>query len=823
MRNMSAVSMVVLLLIFVDCNAHTLSSISRSSVATRMRLRYQKAEREHSQAMSALMTNMSLESAVEVFQHKPSTSAKFQEFLKSRFAAVATHKQGARQSSSHLRASGSENEDENGRPTGYSGVDKAKNMLNEMIEEVQKKYDLELQKCCEYDDSQSSLIEEARQDISMFNAEAAEARKEVLEAQAHIQICEIKLPELQDALKKHNHACEDEIMNLHAQLKIVMADVEVMTTILGMTECDKSLFLVRCSDECTGQSEVSFKHNKLQDSLKRVQSETMRKLLQASMVVAFRQMPLPENETNLSVPMLGKMTVKRNGPCKSPFAMDKRTEKCSMSSNPNCPKMQEKFMYIQAGIVDKKDELISQISKLEADCKTVRENLESQISFFETSLKEQQTALAAGTKKQNNAEEQSRLKTKELHELQKDYDEMTETCHTNYATLESEECGLKKIRGELYKMKGQDNPAFFQDCVVGDWQPGECSKSCAGGVMMLERQIVTHPVGGSACPALNARKPCNEEKCPIDCKLNDWEGWSECTAKCGGGLMERARRVMVEPEHGGEQCGETAEAESCNLQSCDKNCELSDWTEWSVCSKQCDSGVADRMKAITAPLVGDGECPSMRDDLRMQERSCNDVPCIKEDPAELTLKCESRLDVVLIIDGSASLGERGWKAVKTATVELAKGLLEGEMNVQLSVILYSNKVEIANHFSNDTSSVIKKIEDLVWPNGETYTSEALNQAASELSLGREDAKSVVVVLTDGKPMSMRKTRIASKKLREQARLMWVPVTEFAPLDNMRKWASQPKKDNFLALRDFEDLQNPAYIDKIIANICPKVS
>jgi len=279
----------------------------------------------------------------------------------------------------------------------------------------------------------------------------------------------------------------------------------------------------------------------------------------------------------------------------------------------------------------------------------------------------------------------------------------------------------------------------------------------------------------------------------------------------------------VEPEHGGEQCGETAEAESCNMQSCDKNCELSDWTEWSVCSKQCDSGVADRMKAITAPLVGDGECPSMRDDLRMQERSCNDIPCIKEDPAELTLKCESRLDVVLIIDGSASLGEGGWKAVKQATVELAEGLLEGEMNVQLSVILYSNKVEIANHFSNDTSSVIKKIEDLVWPNGETYTSEALNQAASELSLGREDAKSVVVVLTDGKPMSMRKTRIASKKLREQARLMWVPVTEFAPLDNMRKWASQPKKNNFLALRNFEDLQNPAYIDKIIANICPKVS
>ena len=35
-------------------------------------------------------------------------------------------------------------------------------MLNEMIEEVQKKSDLEIEKCREYDDSQSKLIAEER-------------------------------------------------------------------------------------------------------------------------------------------------------------------------------------------------------------------------------------------------------------------------------------------------------------------------------------------------------------------------------------------------------------------------------------------------------------------------------------------------------------------------------------------------------------------------------------------------------------------------------------------------------------------------------------
>ena len=46
--------------------------------------------------------------------------------------------------------------------------DQAKDMLNEMIEEVQSKYDMELQNCCNYDEMQSMLIEEARQDISMY-------------------------------------------------------------------------------------------------------------------------------------------------------------------------------------------------------------------------------------------------------------------------------------------------------------------------------------------------------------------------------------------------------------------------------------------------------------------------------------------------------------------------------------------------------------------------------------------------------------------------------------------------------------------------------
>merc|ERR1719198_1120258 len=164
----------------------------------------------------------------------------------------------------------------------------------------------------------------------------------------------------------------------------------------------------------------------------KLKSEATRQLLSDTLSEVYGT----ENSTNFTTTWapatIPEMTLTRTGPCKEPVPEDKRTGKCSMNSNPNCPKMQEKFKYIEAGIEDKRDELQEQLAKLTADCETTRLNLEAQISDFESKLKDAQTALAAGTKKQNNAEGQSRLKNTELTALLADYDRMTKTCHTNY-------------------------------------------------------------------------------------------------------------------------------------------------------------------------------------------------------------------------------------------------------------------------------------------------------------------------------------------------------------------------------------------------------
>merc|ERR1719352_46225 len=201
------------------------------------------------------------------------------------------------------------------------------------------------------------------------------------------------------------------------------------------------------------------------------------------------------------------------------------------------------------------------------------------------------------------------------------------------------------------------------------------------------------------------------------------------------------------------------------------------------------------------------------------------------------------MDVVLLIDGSGSLGKTGWKAeiiAATATVDAFIGSGKAEM----AVVLYSGPrtwggvrrctgknaknvnlercgIKTVTHFTEDLKQVKQLITGLEWPRGSTLTSLALMTAKSMLPLGRKDSHAIVVVFTDGRPLSYRATGIASRIVRKAgARLLWVPVTKYAPLKSIKKWATRRWEENVVQVNSFKKLEDPEVITHIIANICP---
>merc|ERR1719422_1908456 len=137
------------------------------------------------------------------------------------------------------------------------------------------------------------------------------------------------------------------------------------------------------------------------------------------------------------------------------------------------------------------------------------------------------------------------------------------------------------------------------------------------------------------------------------------------------------------------------------------------------------------------------------------------------------VNCNSRVDVIIVVDGSASLGEVGWAWTMNATGKLITALSGGAADVHVALQVYSGPedwdtyerctgsgpkvtgapegeldmgkdcgITWVSHLTNDTKSLQSGLSKSVeWPRESTLTAVALGQAESELVRGRADANS----------------------------------------------------------------------------------
>jgi len=848
--------MPILVIATLVCSAYATSEASSSKLTSMVTLQamehiFSRSESAHSASISTIMSKMSPQKAWQVLEKSNLTSPALIE--------MTSHLHSEK---SNLRKAA---------PAGYAAVEGARKLLNDMIYESMSKYDQEIAKCTEYYAQQCAAMEHGRGQISGSNFMAAHSRSLILGAQSCISQCENDVPTRKQDLKEHNSKCKEEKQRATTRLQVVKGDIQVMTDILKMTDCDSTfvqtekLALLHCQDPCTKKSFVTFDHDGLKQKVSQLQSSVSQGLMQdtfkdlfegiesmrsVSLLAADAQQTPYVNTTKLSNPLMPRTVVPPN-PCTdpkagAPKARDTATgkDKCTLAKSPQCYKLQERFLLIQSGIKDDEGNLVREIAVMEERCKETADTFEKQIQDDNNKLEQCQADLAEGMKEEAIAAEDARQTARQHEQLNEDLKRQMKTCSENYINYESEMCSLKKIRGELYKKLKVGYSAFFQDCVVSKWDPEDCSKECGGGEQKLSRNVMTHPNKGAKCLPLSAVKKCNLQSCPIDCRLDPWNGWSKCSAQCGGGVQQRLRDVKMAMKYGGKPCDETSQTRACNNQACEKDCELNPWTNWGRCSKDCDGGTRKRQKFISERAEGEGKCPGRWSRERLQYKKCNMIGCELHANAK-TKTCDEKLDIVLLIDGSGRLGQSGWNAEIIAANTFVDAFTSQSSQAKISVVLYSGprtwsgvykcfgrntatvdmekvcKIKTVTHLTNDMAAVKTKIGALVWPKGSTLTSLALLNAATQLTDGRPDAKSVVVAITDGRPLSYWATGLASKYLRKTARLLWVPVTSNAPLWRVKEWATRTWKENVVEAKDFKALENPDLITHVIADICPK--
>jgi len=531
--------------------------------------------------------------------------------------------------------------------------------LNHLIYEALLKQDAQKLQCEQNKAHKHSRLVELQQVTSDLYARAAAAREAVFKTQSDVRSTQTQLKETHEDLDGQKTMCAKEESKLETMLDEMDDDMELMQQALVDARCTTArMMLLECAGKKAGEKFHSVSHAQWSRTLRRLKSPDAQALVNEGLSAG----------TTLSTKRRRSSFVMVNG------------VKCAKVAAINCRSMVQRFKMIKMSIEDKEEELEEKVRALKTRCQNTFEHFESQIQSLKHRLSDEQAIVASSTAELNAAEGELRLKEREHKNAKEEMKSTLAECKAWKEASETEVCGLRKLRAELKIVSSSfvqvTDSDTVQDCEVSEWVVEACSVTCGGGVQRMTRTVVAQPQNGAACPPLESQRACNPNPCPVDCVMGDWGGWSECSADCDGGIMQRHRQVQQEGLHGGLPCGEKSEATTCSAQPCNKNCMLGEWSDWGSCSKACNNGLQERRRGVAEEAVGLGTCPDPESDDRVGYQACNPEACLPADaPASSYVKCDAKLDVMLLVDGGIfTFDPDHWRSVRLAALRITKAL-----------------------------------------------------------------------------------------------------------------------------------------------------
>jgi len=203
---------------------------------------------------------------------------------------------------------------------------------------------------------------------------------------------------------------------------------------------------------------------------------------------------------------------------------------------------------------------------------------------------------------------------------------LPELCERQRVIGTMNKCGGLTCNGTLEETKDCNvNVVVPQDCAFSGWEPWT---QCASpeGQQYRKRKIVAEAMnGGQPCQGMLSETAfCSTPGAPEPCELSEWGEWTPCTKSAYGGLKQRTRAIRTLGANGGGSCdGALEELAICNSGSGGESsaCVVAEWGTWSICDKD---GQKYRDRAVQEPTNGGASCDAA---LREMQPCINVVDC----------------------------------------------------------------------------------------------------------------------------------------------------------------------------------------------------
>uniref|UniRef100_A0A8C9TJK8 Collagen type XII alpha 1 chain n=1 Tax=Scleropages formosus TaxID=113540 RepID=A0A8C9TJK8_SCLFO len=193
-------------------------------------------------------------------------------------------------------------------------------------------------------------------------------------------------------------------------------------------------------------------------------------------------------------------------------------------------------------------------------------------------------------------------------------------------------------------------------------------------------------------------------------------------------------------------------------------------------------------------------------------------------PSEVACRTTAQADIVLLVDGSWSIGRLNFKTIR-AFISRMVGVFDiGPDRVQIGLTQYSGDPKTEWHLNahRTRESLLQAVANLPYKGGNTLTGLALNYILRnnfKPSVGmRPNSRKIGVLITDGK--SQDDIVESSRKLRDQDIELYAIGIKNADENELRTIASDPDEVHMYNVADFSFLLD--IVDDLTVNLCNSV-
>jgi len=769
------------------------------------------------------------------------------------------------------------------QPFSEESLDRARVVLNDLVEKAWKEMDDKIIECKEFEEQNRGSYSQVMADISRLVEQITDLERISTESLEGINSKDMEITDVVSALQTQTRIYLQIEASNEAEMVERQADMDVFQFILAFTKCpDATSFVQLLGNRSTAggnttahlhsgtavhkqsaarvcqmhgdKSGLIFADRDLQHKYDSLLTKRSRKIVSDILGqthkqhVGLVQAHQPMDSEAYIVPVDASPVAGDNGP---PCAEEGDPMECMKScppTPPDCGLLHDKLSLMWGDYKDKVDELQYAMNRDEMEFHELKANLNDQIKVLTLSKARFSMQLSEARSNLAMDREEKKEKDSQKRDLDQDYYDFQRACKKRIMWIMYQDmCALIVVRNAVLETSTVCPTMSITDCDVDSWISAECSVSCdstcpdphdpyaCGGWQQIHRKIVVPPDDcGLQCPELTRQKKCNQVKCPDDCELSEWSGWGKCSADCEGGVQSHTRSVLTKPTNGGLACNTVSEARPCHTGSCDRDCTLADWTPWSPCTSGCGGGMQERHRHVLVPTRGFGKCPKRSSNTRFQNQECNAHPCVGDEV------CVAKQDLIIAIDGSGSLTEQGFGILTNFATNLVgkyRGEYFGSDAVQIGVILFGNGEIMPDGQSispainvqaltKDMELVKEVLGAVPFKKGFTNMAQAFSLAdVMYTHASRSEAQSALMVITDGRPSFVFQTNDLVRQLDDKnVQRFFVVVDSGAgeQLEQMKKWASNPWETNLLHIPGLDPLQadQEVWSQKALTLFCP---